>query len=115
MAIQCQDWLRLKLPAHTIAYHIANEAKRSRATWAVQQAMGFLPGLPDTQIIAPGGLVFMIEYKAGKRALTPDQNALAEWAAFYEIPYAIVRCLDDLIIFCDERGLVPVDKSVGMR
>ncbi len=115
LAIQCQDFLRLELPPDSLALHVANEATRSKASWAVQQAMGFLPGFPDTLIIKAGGFMFMVEYKAGPRTLTPDQRAIQAWAQAHDVPHAVVRDLDTLIEFCFDHLLVPVHKSVRER
>lgn len=115
LAIQCQDFLRLELPLDTVAIHVANESQRSKASWAVQQAMGFLPGFPDTMILKAGGFLFLVEYKAGPNRLTPDQRAIQVWAQAHDIPHVVVRDLNTLIEFCFEHLLVPVDKSVRER
>ncbi len=115
LAIQCQDFLRLELPLDSLAFHVANEATRSKVSWAVQQAMGFLPGVPDTIIVKAGGFMFWVEYKAGNNTLTPDQRAIKSWAQAHDIPHIVVRDLDTLIEFCFEHLLVPVDKSVRER
>lgn len=112
LAIQCQDWLRLALPQDAIAFHIANEGQRAKVGWAVQLAMGLIPGMPDTLILRGGGFAYLVEYKTGKRKLSADQEAVRDWAVAHDIPHAVVRDLDELIAFCRAQLLVPVDSSV---
>ena len=114
LAIQCQDWLRLTLPSNCIAIHIPMEAQRSKASWAVQFAMGAMPGWPDAMIVRAGGFLYLIEYKAGKAKLRPEQKEIFAWAVAHDVPIVLVRNLDDLVEFCRAQLLIPVDSPVNI-
>lgn len=107
MAIGCADWLREHASPDVLWWHTPNEAKRSKAGWAVQQAMGFLDGNADLTIIrgrvAPPTaycFVLFIEFKARKSKQTTAQIEFASRARRLGIPYYVIRSLVGFEIIC---------------
>lgn len=82
--------LRRDLKDSMLAFHIANEAKRSRFAWAMQMAMGFLPGVAD--ILAIGGPIgnIWIECKAPKMKPTAAQERFEIWCNMHGQHYILV-------------------------
>ena len=105
LTIECADFLRLTLPRGALVLHVPSEAKRSRAGWAVQQAMGYINGVPDHLILARGEM-FFIEYKTGKNGLTAAQIDFGIWAEDQGYRFAVVRSLDQLEKTAREWGIV---------
>lgn len=104
LAIEVMDYLRTHLPADCLAFHLSQEAQRSRASWAVQQAMGFIRGVPDVMILDEGFRVhggkiapttYFIELKADT-LLSDAQREFRDWCQDHGIPFAVVRSLDAL-------------------
>lgn len=79
---------------------ILNECKR-RGWIAFHGSMAHstfrTPGEPDFIIMADGGRVFLIEAKTITGKLSPDQRAIAAWAAKLGHVVHVVRCMEDFL------------------
>lgn len=75
---------------------IPNAALRTRAGGAANAVPGLLKGMPDLEIIAPGGLCFFLELKTAGGRLSAAQDALRLRLMSMSVPWALVRSIDDV-------------------
>jgi hypothetical protein len=97
LQINVVEFLRLVLdPKRYLVIAIRNEGKRSLAEGARARRMGLVPGMPDLQIIGPGGLVWSLELKTETGVISEEQKSIHAWCAANGVPYAVCRSLDDV-------------------
>lgn len=79
--------------------HIPNEIgwgknKSNQLVYAIAKNMGMIPGSPDYMFIRPGhGLI--LEAKAPKGQLNPQQKNYREWAASAGVDYHIFKSVEE--------------------
>jgi hypothetical protein len=90
------DYLRAVLPSSHRVVAIPNGSRRTATGRASNGVPGLSPGFPDLMIIAPGGKVYLIEVKAPKGRLSPEQIDWETWAFDYAIPRCVARSIEDV-------------------
>lgn len=88
-------YLRLVAP-EGIWFHPANGELRDKRTAAKLKWMGVLPGVPDIiGLLPPPVGRCVLEVKAPKGRLSPEQDAIRWHCQRYGIPYAIVHSVEE--------------------
>lgn len=75
--------------------HPANGGLRSKREAAKFKWLGVLPGIPDIIILRPSGRFCLLEVKGPKGVLSPDQKAVKAHCERFEMPWALVRSIED--------------------
>jgi len=97
LQIDAVEYLRVVLdPKRYKVAAIRNEGKRSKAEGALAKRMGLLPGMPDLEIMGPGGMTWRIEMKTATGPVSEEQSDLHAWFAANGVPYAVCRSLGDV-------------------
>jgi len=76
-------------------FAIPNRAPRTANGMAYNGCPGLLPGVPDLEIVAPGGRCYFLEVKTPKGKTSSNQEAFLSWCALQAVPYAIVHSVDE--------------------
>ena len=87
------QYLDTVLPSSIRAVGVSNNP-RSAITGAREKARGMRRGFPD--ILLTGAFHGLLEVKDEGKYLKPEQKAWRDWAAEQQIPYAVVRSVDDV-------------------
>ena len=88
-------FLRLTLKDAKV-FAIPNRAPRTASGLAFNGCPGLLPGVPDLEIVAPGGRCYFLEVKTSKGKTSSNQDAFLTWCALKAVPYAVVRNIDEV-------------------
>lgn len=88
-------YLRTVLPNCRV-FAIANGGLRTKREAARLKWTGVLAGVPDVEIIAPGGKAYMIEVKAAGGSLSPEQKAFRDWMIANAVPHLVARSIEDV-------------------
>jgi hypothetical protein len=81
------------LPPTVRAVGVSNNP-RSAAAGAREKARGMRKGFPD--ILLTGSFHGLLEVKSEGGKLKPEQREWRDWASAQQIPYAVVRSIDDV-------------------
>lgn len=78
--------------------HVGNElgggrGKSSQIRYALAKHLGCITGAPDYFFLAPGG-AGVIEFKAAKGVLSPNQEDFQHWCERQQIRHAVCRSAD---------------------
>jgi hypothetical protein len=93
----CADLLRLYEARGLLAFcHVPNGFGRTPAEAGIAKALGQRAGVPDLLVWLPGGRSFGVELKAGKRLLSPAQQAWHATMAALGHRVAVCRSLEDV-------------------
>jgi hypothetical protein len=105
LSIRSADFLRLSAPADLVFVHVANESIRSKVTWLVLRAMGFVRGWPDMHLLFRGA-PFYIEFKV--KPNKPDDDQIAVMRRLVEAGgrCAVVYTLEEFIAQVRAWGIV---------
>ena len=98
-------YLRMEMP-DCLVLHPANGGGRDKREAAKLKWLGVLPGIPDIIILRPGGRFCLMEVKGPKGILSEAQNAVRYHCERYEMPWALVRSVDDARAALASWGLV---------
>ncbi len=108
LQIACVDWLKWGLDRSWKFFHIPNEmGNRTIVENKILSACGVIAGAADLLILSPQGRFFWLELKSPTGSLSKDQKIWRDWCQENLIPWALIRCLEDLIDFC-ARYQIPV-------
>lgn len=99
------QFLRLTMP-ECVIHHSPNGGLRTKREAAKLKWMGTVAGIPDITIIMPGGKVAFLEVKGPKGSLSLDQQAFRAHCERYEIPWKLVRSVDDARAALADLGLL---------
>lgn len=92
--IHAVHFLKIVCP-HVLAWHSANGGSRDVREAAKLKAMGVRPGVADLALVGDEGRLHFIEFKALKGRQSPAQKQFQDDCAKRNIPYAIVRSLNE--------------------
>lgn len=92
--IQAVHFLKIVCPG-LLHFHAPNGGSRDVREAAKLKAMGVRPGVADLAIVGDEGRLHFIEFKALKGRQSPAQKQFQEDCAKRNIPYAIVRSLNE--------------------
>lgn len=87
------QYLDKALPSTIRAVAVSNNP-RSAIAGAREKARGMRKGFPD--ILLTGAFHGLLEVKAEGGKLKPEQKEWRDWASSQQIPYAVVRSIDDV-------------------
>ena len=105
------EYLRLTAP-QCITFHIPNGGSRSDLERMILSRMGVLPGIPDLQIIVPGGRAYFLEVKADNGKPSKAQRELFTRFMNMSQPYAVVKSIDDVRVALAAWKIETKDSSV---
>lgn len=88
------QYLRVTMP-DCLVLHPANGGLRGKREAAKLKWLGVLPGIPDIIILRPGGRFCLMEVKGPKGVLSDAQNDVRYHCERFEMPWALVRSIDD--------------------
>lgn len=91
--VNCLELEYKRIPGWFIV-HLPQEGKRDPRTGAYLKRMGWKPGLADLMIFGAAWRVGFMEVKLDGGKLTPAQEAFRETCRVNEVPWALVRSLD---------------------
>lgn len=86
-------WLDRNLPSTVRAVSVSNNPRSAR-TGAKEKARGMKKGFPD--ILLTGAFHGLLEVKKEGGKLQPEQKEWRDWLASQQVPYAVVRSIDDV-------------------
>jgi len=93
--------LRVCLPHGWIVVHVPNGMASSRLQGAIFKGLGMLPGFPDLLVLGctdePRPAAWLIEVKALKGSIKPEQRELHDRLQDLGFPVAIVRSWEDVV------------------
>lgn len=98
------NYLRATLSRARV-FAIPNRAPRTASGRAFNGCPGLLPGVPDLEIVAPGGRCYFLEVKTAKGKTSSNQEAFLSWCALQAVPYAVVRNIDEVRVAVRAWGL----------
>lgn len=98
LQVAVMQYLALALPNTAVAFHPANEGRRSARAGADLKRQGLLPGLPDVFVLWRGS-VYAIELKAGKGRVSAQQTATHKRLVAAGCPVSVCRSIDDVEAF----------------
>lgn len=108
LQISCKTWFSYRWPG-TLAFHVPNGEKRTKAIGAKLKAMGAKKGVPDWLIDDPRGghPGARIELKTGSNQLSEEQEEIM--AQYEEMGYYIATCwnLDQFKRACERYMSLP--------
>jgi len=81
------------------AHH--NDKQGAKLRWT-----GTLNGWPDLEVLSPGGRVHFIEVKTLTGRLQPAQVEMRDWCEANDVPWALVRSLDEALASAKAWGLL---------
>ena len=97
LQVQVMAYLDYQLPSLGMrAFHIPNGGSRNRIEAVNLKRQGVRSGVPDIEILGPGGSSYWIELKTAKGSLRPAQEEWREWLMVNDFPYALCRSLADV-------------------
>lgn len=88
------QYLRVTMP-DCLVLHPANGGSRDKREATKLKWLGVLPGIPDIIILRPGGRFCLMEVKGPKGVLSDAQNDVRYHCERFEMPWALVRSIDD--------------------
>lgn len=88
------EYIRLCHPDCIVA-HVPNGGLRAKREAARLKWQGVLAGYPDLIVNIPGGKAILLEVKAPKGVLSDNQKALRDHCERFEIPWAVVKSVDE--------------------
>lgn len=88
------DYIRAVAP-QCLVFHIPNYSRSAQEGDRLKRA-GMVPGIPDLQILLPGGSAFFLEVKTDKGKPNKAQRELYMRFLTMGQPYAVVRSIDDV-------------------
>lgn len=88
------QWVRLVAP-EVVIFAIPNGGLRTKAEAALLRWVGTLAGVPDLCIVMPGGRCAFFEVKTDAGKLSPAQADMLARLDDMDVPYAIIRSVDD--------------------
>lgn len=86
-------YLDTVLPTTIKAVAVSNNP-RSKITGAMEKARGMRKGFPD--ILLTGAFHGLLEVKREGSYLRPEQRNWRDWCVEQQVPYAVVRSVDDV-------------------
>lgn len=86
-------YLDTVLPPNIKAVGVSNNP-RSKITGAMEKARGMRKGFPD--ILLTGAFHGLLEVKREGSYLRPEQRDWRDWCADHQVPYAVVRSIEDV-------------------
>lgn len=87
------QYLDTVLPKSIRAVGVSNNP-RSKVAGAREKARGMRKGFPD--ILLTGAFHGLLEVKDEGQYLKPEQRAWRDWAAEQQVPYSVVRSVEDV-------------------
>lgn len=91
------DWLNLHARMMQFQWvHIPGGGHMSPAMGARRKRLGARAGTPDLCIVFQGGRLLWLEVKTAKGKLSPSQREFRGECYRLEIPYAVVRSVEDV-------------------
>lgn len=110
--------LRFALPRTAIIHHCANEVAEAGPRGAKRQAilvgMGVHSGFADLMVICDGRIL-LLELKAPKGRLAPEQEAFRSAVLAQGFGWALVRSIDDALGALADFGLTSRVSAHGRR
>lgn len=101
---QILTWLRFK---GFLAWHIPNHGLFSRRTGRYNIVDHWhVPGIPDLEVVIPGGLTVRIEVKSKSGRLSEHQQAMIQRLSTMGHPCLVARSLSDVEKYFKEGGFV---------
>jgi len=99
------SWLQAMLP-HAIIAHVPNGGGRTEGEARKMKRLGVLPGFPDLIVMPGGGQTLLLEVKAEKGRVSPEQRAFGmRVTALGGYVWAVVRSIDDVKIVLRSAGI----------
>jgi len=98
------DFIRLNAPK-VIVFHPYNNGVNRNHQMKMKR-LGVLAGIPDLVMIKPGGIVYLLELKAGKGELRDSQKEIRDHCDHNGIPWASARSYDEAIHWLKDWGLI---------
>ena len=89
-----------------MVFAIPNGGYRLPSEAARLQGLGVKAGVFDLCILGPRGQTWWMEVKTAKGALSPAQVTFKEHCVFHNVPYSVVRSLDDAMEAMQRWGVV---------
>ena len=86
-------------------FTVPNEARRSIWQRTILRAMGLLPGAPDYVFIGRESSV-CLEFKTPKGVVSPAQKNVSKYCNTLDIPYFVVRNVNDALDILESFGLL---------
>ena len=108
----CIQLLRHAAPPNCVFFHIPSGEYRRKATAALLQAMGVVPGLPDLVLIYKARILG-IELKSTKGRLNPAQKNMHECLRAAGCLVTVVRNIEEFITVVN--SFMPFRVSTGTR
>lgn len=118
IAYEFSTWLRKRTLEENfpfVWFHVANEvsSSRNKTFGALLKACGKLPGIAD-YIFLGKDKCFVIELKAEKGKLSPNQKTFKEWCEINKVPchiaYSLKECID--IVGSYEKIIVDISAEI---
>lgn len=94
--IAIMAYLRQMLPKSCQVFSTQNGLRTSKRQAAKAKAEGMMSGVPDIIIVRHGGSVAFLEVKKEGGYLSPTQREFRDWCGRYQVPFAVVRSVDDV-------------------
>jgi hypothetical protein len=81
----------------TVQVIAVSNKPRSAIQGNLEKQRGARKGFPDLILIKAGGICGLLEIKAEGGSLSKEQREWRDWCGENQVPYAVIRSLDDLI------------------
>jgi hypothetical protein len=111
--IALADTLRVSLSPGWNWTHIGHGGKRSIQTAAMMKRSGQQAGWSDFILLSPCSLAHFVELKRKGGAVSPAQQAFADYCNAYGYPHAIVYSFDDAIAVLKHWRVVRISMTGG--
>lgn len=106
------DYVRLVAP-ECFLHSIPNDAQRSQSdTWRMYWT-GFVKGMFDLCVLAPGGQAHYIEVKCKGNKLSDAQEGVKERFIQMSVPYVVAYSVDDVKAALQQWKLIRVGRSAA--
>jgi len=108
------QYLRVCMP-DCLVFHPPNGGLRGKREASKLKWLGVLPGMPDIVILRPSGRFCLMEVKGPKGVLSEAQQAVRWHCERFEMPWALVRSIDEAREALIGWGLVTRDNSTAPK
>ena len=75
-------------------FHVPNQFAINRPIFGLKQSwMGRIAGIPDYVFL--GRNCFVMEFKASKGRLSPNQQIVLQWCDYVDVPHYVVKSMEE--------------------